>query len=502
MAEAYFDVNPTDAEIKAARYALWEMGCLEWKLDISQLDIYKFFHDRKDKVIVVNASRRLGKTYALVIMAFEQCLQQERSVVKFIQPEVKMIRTNVRPIIDEILVDCPMHLAPTYNSQDNIYRFPNGSQIQLAGTDNGNYMKIRGGNGHLIIIDEAGFCSDLQHMINYVLIPTTTLTKGRIILSSTTPPQPDHEFNEYMDVAEIEGRFIRKTIYDALEDNKRAVEPRITKEIIQEIIGAIPGGEDSDAFRTEYLCERITNSDDSVVGEFTQDVQKQTVVEWRRPVFCDKYVSMDIGFKDLTVILFGYYDFESAVLVIEDEIKLKGQEVSAATVSKLVKAKEKELWTNEITGEIETPYMRVADNNLIFLNDLRNPPYNLNFMATEKHNKDAYINQMKIMIGDFRIIIHPRCKTLVSHLTNATWDKTRKDYKRSADNGHYDGVDALAYLVRNLNQSHNPFPPGYHMRKLQSGAYFANPNATQTNVNPQLKAFDNMFKPKSSFRKK
>jgi hypothetical protein len=85
MAEAYFDVNPTDAEIKAARYALWEMGCLEWKLDISQLDIYKFFHDRKDKVIVVNASRRLGKTYALVIMAFEQCLQQERSVVKFIQ---------------------------------------------------------------------------------------------------------------------------------------------------------------------------------------------------------------------------------------------------------------------------------------------------------------------------------------------------------------------------------------------------------------------------------
>ena len=249
---------------------------LEWKLDVTQKKIYDFFKGRKEKTIVVNASRRLGKSYALIIVAFEQALQHPKSIIKFLQPEVKMIRTNIRPIIDEITVDCPPELMPEFRTQDNIYYFKNGSQIQLAGTDNGNYMKLRGGNSHLCLIDEAGFCTDLKHIIDYILIPTTTLTKGRIILSSTTPPTPDHEFIGYMESAEVKGTFIKKTIYDAVEDNIGVPNPRITEEIVQEIISAIDGGADSDSFRTEYLCEKIFNSSSSVVPEFTAEIEKDT----------------------------------------------------------------------------------------------------------------------------------------------------------------------------------------------------------------------------------
>lgn len=495
------DSVPSDSAIKEARHALWQMGCLEWKLGVTQKKIYDFFHDKiKDKIIVINASRRLGKTFALVIMAFEQCLQQERSIVKLIQPEAKMIRTNVRPIIDEILVDCPLDLVPTYNSQDNIYRFPNGSQIQLAGTDNGNYMKLRGGNGHLILIDEAGFCSDLEHMINYVLIPTTTLTKGRIVLSSTTPPIPDHEFIKYMEVAEVEDRLTRKTIYDALEDDKTTENPRITREIIYDIIRAIPGGAASDSFRTEYLCEKISNSKDSVVPEFTKEVQDRTISEWHRPAFCDKYTAMDIGTLDLTAILFGYYDYEHAVLVVEDEVILSKQEVSSKNIAKHVKEKETLLWTDRITGEQDRPYLRISDNNLILINDLRQSPHFLNFIATEKHNKNAYLNKMKIMISENRIIIHPRCKNLISHLRTATWDRTGNDFKRSADNGHYDCVMALCYWVRNLEESRNPFPKGYQYRKFGTNAFFKNTEFKEP-IKKNHEALNNMFKPMSSFRR-
>lgn len=493
----------TDGQIKQARQMLWELGCLEWKLSNTQKKIYDFFHGKIDKTIVINAARRLGKSYVLVIMAFEQCLRYPNSIVKFLQPEVKMIRTNIRPIFDEILIDCPIHLSPHFKTQDNIYYFPNGSQIQLAGTDNGNYMKLRGGNSHLAIIDEAGFCTDLEHIINYILIPTTTLTRGRIILSSTTPPKPDHEFITYMNTAENEDRLIRKTIYDALNDDKDVTEPRITELVIADIIKSIPGGASSDSFRTEYLCERIRNSKDSVVPEFTDTIKKDIVVQWRKmPAFCDRYESMDVGVMDLTAIIFAWYDFDNAVLVCEDEAFLSGHAVSAKNISKTVKDKEYELFFDNLTQEVLPVYKRISDNNLILLNDLRQSPYNLSFIATEKHNREAYINKMRTMIAERRIIINPRCKTLISHLENATWDKNRKDLMRSGEFGHYDFVPALAYLVRNLDEGRNPYPLGYKQRKLaEQGSYFINPNSEIEHNNKYNKAFGEMFKRKSSFKR-
>lgn len=491
----------TDDEIKEARNLLWEVGCLEWKLTITQKKIYDFFHGRTDKTIVVNAARRLGKSYALIIFAIEQCLQNPNSIVKFLQPEVKMIRTNIRPIFDEILTDCPAHLTPQYLTQDNLYKFPNGSQIQLAGTDNGNYMKLRGGNSHLCIIDEAGFCTDLEHIINYILIPTTTLTRGRIILSSTTPPDPAHEFISYMGTAELEKRLVRKTIYDAVDDDTQSDNPRITELVVADIIKSIPNGIKSDSFRTEYLCEIIRDSKDSVLPEFTNAIILETVKEHTRPIFCDKYISMDVGVMDLTAILFGFYDFDKAVLVIQDEIVLEGDAVGAKNISELVKAKEKELWTNKITNEVEPIYKRVSDNNLILLNDMRQD-HRLNFLATDKQNKEAYLNKVRQMIAERRIIIDPKCVTLINHMKNGTWDKARKEYKRSGAFGHYDFIDALTYLVRNLDEYRNPYPRGYAHQKLgENGPYFISEHK-ENQENNKYNKLSEMFKPKSSFRRK
>lgn len=493
-----------DKIIKEARARLWEMGVLEWKLDVTQKKLYDFYHGKSDKTIVINCSRRLGKSYLLTIMAIEQCLKHPKSIVKFLQPEVKMIRMNIRPVMEEILEDCPVTLRPTFKTQDNIYVFPNGSEIHLAGTDNGNHEKLRGGNAHLALIDEAGFCSELKYIINSILIPTTTLTRGRIVLSSTTPPNPDHEFVKYMQHAEEKDTLARKTIFDAVEDNKSELNPRITEEVVADIVKSMPNGVEDDAFRTEYLCEVIFNSAESVVPEFNKEVQDDTILNWPKPVFYDRYTSMDIGFEDLTVILFGYWDFDNAVLVIEREFVINGPSMTTKVVAENIRKIENNLWTNALTGEFEAPYLRVSDNNLILINDLQKE-YGLTFLPTEKHNKDAYLNQMRNMVQARQIIIHPECKTLISHLKSATWDKSRKSYKRSPDNGHYDAVDALAYLVRNVDMNRNPYPKGYNYSKLAkksgSGNVFLNPNFKEQNEQSYEK-LKRMFERKSSFRQK
>lgn len=505
-AEAHSEAYPSDEEILQARAELWKMGNLQWKLDVTQKDIYDYYHGKTDKTIVINASRRLGKTYLLFIMALEQCLNFPNSIVKFIQPELAMLIKNVMDeVFLPVLQDCPLELQPTFRGKDNVFVFPNGSKIQLAGTDNQNYNKIRGGSCHLAIIDETGFCSDLGHILKYILVPTTLLTRGRIIFGSTTPPNPDHEFIKYMEAAEAQGRLIRKTIWDAVTDGLTAPfgVRKITKEYVDEIIQSYldDGGENSDAFRTEYMCEVISNSDMSVLPEFTKEVQQDTIVEWIRPPFADNYEAMDVGFVDMTGILFAYYDYDNGVLVVEDELIFKGQEVSSKNVSAGIKSKEDTLWKNKYTGEIQEPYQRWSDNNLIFINDLAT--HQVYFMPTEKHKKSEYITKLKTWVKERRIYIHPRCVNLISHMKGATWNKDKKDFVRNAQmKHHYDLVSALLYLVRNVEETKNPYPRGYKYAKL------GNPNDVHYRKDPnseipdKFQHFKSMFTPKSSFGRK
>jgi hypothetical protein len=492
----------TQAEREAQRRArdqLWREGILEWKLHPSQKDMYDFFHGKKDKTVVINCSRRLGKSYLLLIMALELCIKQ-KSIVKFILPEQGWARKVIKPVMSKILEDCPKELVPEFKTQDNFYVFANGSEIQLAGTDSGNYEKLRGGDAHLCIVDEAGFCSDLNHIISSILIPTTLLTKGRILLSSTTPTDPNHEFVEQMRMAASEGRMIVKTLYDGLEDSKKSDNPHITPEIIAEIISGIPGGVDSDAFKTEFLCLLISDSQKAVVPEFTK-VEEDVVCEWKMPPFCDKYVAMDIGFRDLTVVLFGFYDFENAVLVVQDEYVINGPELTTEKLANEIKKREEKLWTSPLTGEQDKPYLRVCDNNLTVINDLARL-HSLYFSATEKQNKEAAINKLRIMLENHQIRINPRCHTLINHVKLATWASNKRDYIR-VNGHHFDALDSLVYLVRNISESHNPYPKGYRLSLLGNANNVFIRDEEKEELSPFGEKFAGQFKPKSTlFRKK
>ena len=488
--------NYTDDEIKEARARLWYMGNLEWKFDPTQKRMYEFWKGVPKKTSIINCSRRLGKSYFLTVLAVQQCISKPKSIVKFLQPEQKMIRLNIRPIMQSILEDCPPELRPTFKTQDNIYKFPNGSEIQLAGTDNGNHEKLRGGDSHLCIIDEAGFVkSELQYIVRSVLLPTTFLTGGKLILSSTSPREADHDFAKYMEDAELNNSLFRVTLLQALEDNNGIDNPRFTQELIDEIISQYPGGLASDDFRRECMCEIIQDGENSIIPEFTDELAGDIVKEWPKPVFYDSYVSMDVGFRDLTVALFAYYDFDNAVVVIEDELVMNGPSMTTESLAKNIRQKEHKLWTNELTQEFKPPYLRVSDNNLIVINDLQRL-HDITFYPTKKDGKSEAVNKARIMVGGYRVYIHPRCKVLAHHLKHGTWGKNKKSFNRSPDNGHYDAVDALVYLLRNIDENKNPYPRGHSYRHLNAGdSKFISP---YSNDNSELEdKFKRMFAPRS-----
>ena len=465
--------KPTIADdvIKQAREKLWRKGNLEWKLSITQKKINDFFKNVNSDMLVLSASRQTGKSWLLVTYAIQMCLSGPNKIVKYVLPEQKMARGIIKIKMQELLVDCPEDLKPKYNTIDSKYIFPNGSEIQLAGSDGNNADRLRGTFADLCLVDEAGFCTDLPYIINSVLIPLTLRTRGKIILSSTVPPDPNHPFIEYMTDAATKNTIMVKTIYDFRDDDLTDTSNRpskITDEMIQRIINQYPGGVESPAFQNEYMCRLVYNSTDIVIPEFTQEVQEDICIPWQKPSHCKKYVSMDIGFTDLTVVLFGYWDFDHAVLVIEKELVMNGPSMTTDKLAIEINKIEKQLWSHPYTGEREKPYKRVSDNNLIVINDL-DRLHGIIFYPTEKTNKEASINEVRMLIAERKIIIHPDCKVLIHHVKNTVWNSKHTDFKRTTDGAHGDALMSLTYMVRNIDRNINPYPRGYKRQQEFKG---------------------------------
>lgn len=447
-----------------ARQTLWRKGNLSWICHPVQKEMYDLFYASEENSISCwLLARQSGKSYLLAILALETALRNPNGIVKLVTDTKVHVKTIFEPVFRELLaMDCPEDCKPTYNTSQFTFNFSNGAQIQLAGSDSKNYERLRGQKSLLNLVDEAGFCSDLEDMVESVLIPTTTHTGGKIILSSTPPQEEDHPFHKFIERAQLEKRFVKKTVYE---------NPLLTPEKI-ELLAKQFGGKTSERFRREFLCEIVKSSDSSVVPEFTDELCKEIVKEWPRPPFFDTYESMDLGFKDLTVILFGYYDYRAAKLIIEDELVLdfKEKHVHLDKLISEMRLKEEKLWTNPFSNEIKYPKSRVSDINYIVTSeisrlskDVMKPERQINFSTADKYDKEAAINNLRIMLSSKKIIIHPRCEALIRHLMNVRWkSKSKKDdFARSADDGHYDAVDALLYLIRSISYSHNPYPGSY-----------------------------------------
>lgn len=450
---------------KEAKAALYEAGILKWKLKGKQKEVYDFFKGANKDILSCLISRRFGKSFILCILAIEECLNNPTAVVKYICPKQKMVKRIINPIIKLIIEDCPQNLKPEWSPSEGVWKFPKGGEIQIAGSDNGHYDSIRGGYSNLNLVDEAGFCDDLETVVYNVLAPTTDTTGGKTLLASTpNDKDANHEFHtHFVEPGREDNSILEFNIYDS---------PMLSEKQIAKIIARYPGGVNNPKFRCEYLCEipRVTES--SIIPEFNEDTKSKFIIDdFELPPYCDFYVGMDIGFRDLTIAIFCYYDFKTATLYVLDELVMSGSELTTEALSHKIKLKEVDHFTRPGDYDKTDPFMRVMDIDLRLQNDLQRM-HDLLFTCTSKDNLKLMVNNLRIWFSSNRIKIHKKCSNLIYHLANGQWTKQGNEFGRlrgsSSDNGmlspsHCDGIAALMYLVRNVNEYHNPYPDGFDM---------------------------------------
>lgn len=433
---------------------------------------------------VYEIARKWGKTYFLVLIAAMTCLRKPNIRVVYGAHTLKALREFVLPIMGKIARLMPEDVRPVYKAQESHWAFPNGSWVHLFGADDeGAAERGRGPEAELAIFDEAGFCPVLQYVISQVFRPSMLLSGGWTLLGSTPASEPDHDFTRICEIAEANGNWFRRTVYD---------NPMLSPERIAEFIAedardnamTVEEYKSSDGFKREYLALRVVDKTLSVMGEDWEkcaERSKREASSLERPQFFDAYAALDMGGVDPHAVLFGYWHFERAALVIEDELLLRDNE-NTTLLAEAIKAKERELWGDrEYAGTLRgatdfeelpdwllsargdapgQPYLRVCDNDIQIAKDLHQL-HGISFIPTAKDEKWHRINEARVLLRSGRILIHPRCRHLERHLRTTVWaNERRKDYRRKGGE-HGDLVDALVYLVRNLNQVRNPVPIGW-----------------------------------------
>lgn len=416
---------------RAVQHELARRGVLVWMVKPHQTIIYDHIASCKKVKTVLNVSRQTGKTHVSMVYAVEECIKRPNILVSVITGTREQMRTILLPIMRTITEQLPDDIAPDNKKSESTYEFPNGSRLRLEGADGLALDRNRGRANHLVIIDEAGFVGELERLIKSIILPSFITTNGRLIALSTPPENPEHYFKTLCVDAAAEGAYLELDVY-----KNGFATPEKIEEWKKEA-----GGEESATFRREYLCQFVLDTRRAVIPEFLPHMQ-DVVVRTKPAGLNHCIVGMDVGTRDATAAVFGYWDFLRAKLVIQDELWLRGDEVRTDIIARDIKDIETSLW------EGKEPRARVSDIDLRLIQDLASI-HSILFRPVGKDTLEAMISEVRQLFSDNKIEIDPRCVKLLKQLGSALWTKKRDTFERDED-GHQDVLSALVYMVRLL----------------------------------------------------
>lgn len=460
----------SDDEVAAAA---WRSGFLRHKLSPRQQGVYddikrqlwgeggyvpgvgKVRLNRRQRRYILKCCRRYGKTFIAAVIACELCISMPHARVYWAAQTAKQVTNMIAPAMRIVLADVPEDLRPTYNTAAGVWTWPNGAEIHVAGCeDEHKAERLRGDGADLFIFDEAGHIEPLRYAYRSIALWMTARRMGRILMISSPAKSPGHAFTEYSNLAEAgEGGYSHRTVYQS----------DLTAEDIEEIKREC-GGENTADWQREGLALDVVDTERAIMPEYTQ-LQLELTEAVPQPRWFDPIVAMDVGWSpDMTVALFGYWHFERALLVIEHEVAIS--RMTTDDLAEALRGRELEIWGDAwnyrdrhglITADEHHPYRRVSDTSLQVICDLT-MLHGMVYEPTQKDDKEAAINAVRVLMREKKIRIHPRCRTLISHLKAGVWNKSHSSFDRLPGFGHFDALDALTYFVRNVDRNRNPSP--------------------------------------------
>jgi hypothetical protein len=400
---------------------------------------------------------------------FERCLTEKDLVVRIggvTEGTIKEIFLSIR---NDIFQYCPS-LKPEYSVKEGCFYFPQtNSGIHLFGNANqAEADKSRGSKAHIIYLDEFGFYRfDPNYYLKSVLSPQLDTTNGLLILTSTVPRDLTHPFIDQ--IAEAEA----KNYYFFWNIEKGVKTGLVSEEQHQQIIARC-GGVESDEYRREYLCELIPDTKSLVIPE-GQTADFIGVQE--RPPYYNACVGMDLGLRDHTAVLFGYYDFMKARLIIEKEY-FDNYKTTEEIVNHCKRIESDINWYKEPRRISDCEQQQIYDMN-------KTHGYHVSAVVKRKKEADkryleSLLNGLRMAIAQGQILLSPECKNTISQIKYGIWKENRMDFERTNSMGHLDALMALAYLWDTLDKANNPYP--LIAPNIKDATHYIAPELKQNNV--------------------
>lgn len=298
--------------------------------------------------------------------------------------------------------------------------------------------RLRGGTYSFIHWSEVAFSKleggeTITGVYDKVIQPTMTETKGFVLLESTNNGRNGWYdlWNEYERYGFARLRVGISNMVDlGLISQARYDEIKSTTH--------------PDVFRQEYECDWVTFAG-KVYPEFSPDAHVRAIEPpkaWQQTI-----VSVDWGYSpSATCCLFGYV--EDGVMHIFDE-HYKKEELAVTTAGVL---------HDRLARWRITDYSAVADHEADRNEELirRGIPCGLAKKVDVMGNRV----QIKELLFQNRIVIHPRCQNLIRDIQAAVWHPKKEGELDDGQCtwGHFDGEAALRYLVRELSEVENRKP--------------------------------------------
>ena len=436
-------------------------------------------------------SRQRGKSFAALFGCAEQYAQRTpNAIIRYLGQTGESAESILAPTLEQVFGMCPLEelLPEPYRSTGRIGHelvWDNGATLVWSGTDNDTFRRQRGPRSHRLLFDESSFYPKLPE-VEQALLPSLQTTQGKALYLSSPPLSPGHEFEARYQAAFADGLSEHDTIYG---------NPRMTPDDVRNLIARESSrlGMTRDEFllstywRREYLAETVIEETRAALPSWNEERAKAIIAEVPRPKFFDGYVGLDWGFGDPHGGTFGYWDFERAWLVIEDEVWLR--QANTEALAGAVKEKETALWgvdrwagalyglqtVPELLASLKStpflveaarrdaprqPFLRVGDDDLLVLADLH-ALHGLAVLPTRKDDNALQVNELDILVRNLQVRIHPRCTRLIRECGTVLWNKQRTDWERTSE-GHGDVLKSLVYMLRNVRRHRDPRPPRVH----------------------------------------
>ena len=127
------------------------------ELTIKQTPVFNWNYDAllddKIRFIINQGGSRSSKTYSLCQMAIVYCLTTPGKMISIVRKTFPTLRGTVMRDFFEVLRDLDLYEVSHHHKTENIYNFPNGSQVEFFGADN--EQKLRGRKRDIFWVNEA-----------------------------------------------------------------------------------------------------------------------------------------------------------------------------------------------------------------------------------------------------------------------------------------------------------------------------------------------------------